>query len=183
MNPCLAYFITFNCFGARLPGAEEGSVDWRNNQHGTPQLPASRSRLVHAIRRQNEPAFELNETQRTSTLAAILEVCKYRDWEAFAVHVRTTHVHVVLHALDKPERVMGDFKAYATRRLKQMTGNANRKKFWARHGSTRYLWKVKDVEQALHYVVHEQGGVMALFKTVDEGGALGRVFERVFGVR
>jgi hypothetical protein len=34
---------------------------------------------------------------------------------------------------------------------------------WARHGSTRWLWKDEDVRQALRYVIEEQGEPMALF--------------------
>jgi hypothetical protein len=37
------------------------------------------------------------------------------------------------------------------------------RKRWARHGSTRWLWKDEEVQQALQYVVDEQGEPMALF--------------------
>lgn len=36
-------------------------------------------------------------------------------------------------------------------------------KHWTRHGSTRKLWKEADVAAALHYVVHDQGELMAVF--------------------
>ena len=38
------------------------------------------------------------------------------------------------------------------------------RKRWARHGSTRWLWKSEHVSAALHYVVDEQGEPMALFQ-------------------
>ncbi|MGH9785558.1 MAG: TolB family protein [Terriglobia bacterium] len=34
---------------------------------------------------------------------------------------------------------------------------------WARHGSTRYLWKPENVRAAIEYVVHEQGQPMAVW--------------------
>jgi len=181
MNQCLSYFITFSCYGTRLHGAEEGSVNRENNRHGTPLLPSNKAYLVDSYRKQNEASYEMNDSHRNAVLTAILEVCKFRTWELFAAHVRSNHVHAVVHALEKPERVLRDFKAYATRRLRKFAENAKREHFWSRHGSTRYLWKVKDVELAIHYVVHEQGEVMALFKTSDDGAAMGRVFDRVSG--
>jgi len=34
-------------------------------------------------------------------------------------------------------------------------------KGWARHGSTRYLWKDQEVQQAIQYVIDEQGASMS----------------------
>jgi REP element-mobilizing transposase RayT len=73
-----------------------------------------------------------------------------------AAHVRTSHVHVVVNAAVAPERVMRDFKAYASRSLKHP-------KAWTRHGSTRYLWQRDDVTHAVRYVVEGQGDPMAVF--------------------
>jgi hypothetical protein len=42
----------------------------------------------------------------------------------------------------------------------------NRKR-WARHGSTRWLWKSQNVEAATHYVVSEQGDAMSVFQSHD----------------
>jgi hypothetical protein len=48
-------------------------------------------------------------------------------------------------------------KAYATRELRQTGSMPATVKPWARHGSTRYLWKDKNVEKATAYVMYEQG--------------------------
>jgi hypothetical protein len=63
-----------------------------------------------------------------------------------------------------PERVMIDFKAYASRRLNQMKLDEPGRKRWARHGSTRWLWKPEHVSAAIEYVVREQGDAMAVFE-------------------
>ena len=67
-----------------------------------------------------------------------------------------------------PEGVMNDFKAYASRRLNEMRLDAPKRKRWARHGSTRWLWKPQHVSVAIQYVVAEQGDAMAVFESHDQ---------------
>jgi hypothetical protein len=55
---------------------------------------------------------------------------------------------------------MRDFKAYASRALNRIEGPRRR---WARHGSTRWLWRDQDVRRAIRYIVEEQGEPMAVF--------------------
>jgi REP element-mobilizing transposase RayT len=109
-----------------------------------------------------QPAYELDATSRKTVLRAILETCRQRGWTAFAVHVRTAHVHVVVEAWQQPERVMATLKAYASRAL----GGAGRRR-WSRHGSTRYLWNRKQVERTIGYVIDEQGEAMEVFVKED----------------
>ena len=80
-----------------------------------------------------------------------------------AAHVRSNHVHVIVEAGIRPERIMNEFKSYASRALNQLTSEEPDRKRWARHGSTRWLWKDEDVRKALRYVIDEQGEPMALF--------------------
>ena len=96
---------------------------------------------------------------------AIQEVCRQRGWNLLAAHVRSNHVHTVVEAEAEPERVMNDFKAYASRRLNRMSLDAPNRKRWARHGSTRWLWKPQHVSAALQYVVAEQGVAMSAFES------------------
>jgi hypothetical protein len=77
--------------------------------------------------------------------------------------VRSSHVHVIVEAETRPERIMNEFKAYASRELNRLGSDGRGRKRWARHGSTRWLWKDEDVRNALRYVIDEQGEQMALF--------------------
>jgi len=61
---------------------------------------------------------------------------------------------------------MNDFKAYASRKLNESRALSLRRRYWARHGSTRYLWAVENVNAAFRYVVEEQGEPLLVF--VDE---------------
>jgi hypothetical protein len=58
---------------------------------------------------------------------------------------------------------MNDFKAYSTRALNRSGLEAPQRNRWTRHGSTRKLWKHRDLERAICYVVQEQGKPMAVF--------------------
>ncbi len=58
--------------------------------------------------------------------------------------------------------IMNEFRSYASRELNQLTSQRPDRKRWARHGSTRWLWKDEDVRQVLQYVIDEQGEPMAL---------------------
>jgi hypothetical protein len=70
-----------------------------------------------------------------------------------AINVRTNHAHTVVSALNYPEPILEAFKSYATRALRATGSLAATVKPWARHGSTIYLWKERDVEKAVEYVL------------------------------
>ncbi|MBA3313773.1 MAG: transposase [Planctomycetaceae bacterium] len=112
-------------------------------------------------------AFRLEDSLRIIVQDAVIRTAKHRDWRLLAVHVRTTHVHIVVVAADvAPERVMNDFKAYATRSLRQV--DAALARVWSRHGSTRYLWTDDHVCDAMTYVVEKQGRVLYPLPYLDD---------------
>ena len=111
----------------------------------------------------NQAPYSLDRDSRAAVLEALREVCLQRGWSRLAAHVRTNHVHVVLEAEVRPEKVMNDFKSYASRSLNRLGRDGSDRKRWARHGSTRWLWKDQDVQEAIRYVVEEQGEPMAVF--------------------
>jgi valyl-tRNA synthetase len=155
----LAYFITFTTYGQHLHGHPEGSVDRSHNLPGTEVLEASESREHYEASQLRAEPFALSSLeQRQAVQEAIVEVCTHRGWELLVLHVRTTHVHVIVAAEATPERVMNDFKSYATRRLRAAAGTPEDAAVWTRHGSTRYLNREDDVEAARRYVLNQQGG-------------------------
>ena len=72
-------------------------------------------------------------------------------------------MHGTAEAGIPPERIMNEFKSYASRALNQLTSEGPDRKRRTRHGSTRGLWKDEDVRHALRYGIDEQGEPMALF--------------------
>jgi REP element-mobilizing transposase RayT len=159
----MRYFLTFACYGAHLHGDESGSVDRRHHLFGAPTLEADADRVAAERRSMNQPLYELGCHSRAIVLETLREVCLHRGWNLLAAHVRTNHVHVIVEAEVLPEKAMNDFKAYASRALNRIEGNERSRKRWARHGSTRWLWKDQDVREAVRYVIEEQGEPMAVF--------------------
>ena len=113
----------------------------------------------------DQAPYHLDRVRREAVLAAIQEVCVHRGWSLLAAHVRSSHEHTVVDAEAPPERVMTDFKAYASRRLNRLKVEEPDRKRCAHHGSTRWLWKPKHVSAAVQYVVAEQGEAMSVFES------------------
>ena len=110
-----------------------------------------------------EAPYNMDRTRRDAVLTALRERCIERHWILWAAHVRTNHVHLIVTAEARPERVMNDLKSYASRCLNRVGLDEPSRKRWARHGSTRWLWSREDVLAAIRYVVDEQGAPMSVF--------------------
>ncbi len=113
----LAYLITFSTYGSWLHGDDQGSVNKKLNIPGTEVIQSNQGLNLKETAMMKSEMYSLDGVSREIVKNAIHEVCLYRKWLMHAVHVRTTHVHVVVSANQKPERVMRDFKAYSTRAL------------------------------------------------------------------
>ena len=85
--------------------------------------------------------YLLDRGSRETVLEALREVCVRQGWSLLAAHVRTNHVHAVVVADVRPERVLNDFKSYACRGLNRLGKERPERKRWARHGSTQWLWR------------------------------------------
>ena len=107
--------------------------------------------------------YVLDESARAAVLGAIQRHCAYRGWNLLAAHVRSNHVHTIVEADTRPERILNEFNSYASRELNRLSSDGTDRKRWAGHGSTRWLWKDEDVRHALQYVIDEQGEPMSLF--------------------
>jgi REP element-mobilizing transposase RayT len=165
----LAYFTTFSCYGAHLHGQESTSVDRKHNKYGAPHLPPDEQRRQLSAKNMNQNQYILDNNRARIVLDAIIKTSIHWQWNLMAVHVRSTHVHVVIGALDYPEKIMNALKSYASRALNEAGFETSKHKRWSRHGSTRYVWKVEELANAIQYVLHEQGEPMVVYenKNVD----------------
>ena len=130
-------------------------------------VEADPKRLSAEREQMHQAPYELDADRRRVVLHSIRERCSERRWCLLAVHVRTTHVHVVVEGDARPERIMNDLKSYASRCLNKAGLDDPAQKRWARHGSTLWLWKPESVSSAIRYVVDEQGEQMAVFEADD----------------
>ena len=163
MSSPLAYFITFSSHGTWLHGRDPGSVDRQHNQYGTPALSPDPQREQACREKMKHPPYDLDVRRREIILKTICEVANHRNWQLWAVHVRTNHVHIVVSADARPEKVMSDFKAWSSRRLREALNESAEIDRWTRHGSTRYLWSEEQVDAEIRYTLEGQGEPMACF--------------------
>ena len=154
--PC-GYLITFRTYGTWLHGDARGSVDRFHNRFGTPLLAPSERRRNHNIGLMKQAAVRLGARARARVKKAICDACKMKEWGFWTTNVRTNHVHTVVSAPCRPDRILADFKANATRELREAGLWRSERSPWVARGSTRYLWTEADVINAVMYVECEQG--------------------------
>jgi len=164
----LAYFISFTCYGTWLHGDERGSVDCTQNAYGSDFLPSDNEAQAQIRSAMKDPPYLLDEAHRRVVLCAIVELAKTKEWELFAIHVRSNHVHIVVRSKQSIERAMNDCKAVASRDLNLAFPGERGRKRWTRHGSTRYLWTIEQLEQKIDYTLNQQGEPMERFPKPSE---------------
>jgi len=156
-NGPLAYLITFPTYGTWLHGDDRGSVDREHSIPGTPMLAPNERRVRYERRRLRHRPIILNDQARRIIRRTVHEVAERRGWTVHASNVRSNHVHIVVTA-DRPvERAMNDIKTWCSRRLIEAGIYPPGTRVWVRHGSTRYLWKTSELNDACRYVVEGQG--------------------------
>ena len=160
----IAYFLTFTTYGTWLHGRESGSVDREHNAFDTPIIVANSKLERRQREKMKQPEYRLDEQSRAIVLDTIAEVAQHRGWYLWAAHVRTNHVHVVISANVRPEKVLSDLKAWCSRRLRELLSESGSRERWTSHGSTRYIWKEDALDETIQYVVEQQGEPMAWFR-------------------
>ncbi len=153
----VAFLITFTTYGTWLHGDRRGSVDPQHNIPGTPYLDENPGLRAADRRGFKHPPAVLDAKRRNIVRDTIQAVCTHRGWTPHAMNVRTNHVHLVVGAEERPERIMNTFKSWSTRRMVEAGILARGTKVWTRHGSTRYLWTEREAEGACRYVCDGQG--------------------------
>lgn len=91
---------------------------------------------------------------------AIIEVCRTRSWTLLALHIRVTHVHGLVEAEASPGRVLNDWKAYATRKLRTIGAEPQDRIVWAHSGHWREIRSRDAVASSIRCVLEGQGEPM-----------------------
>lgn len=151
------FLLTWTCYGTWLWGDDRGSVDANHNAWGTPLLHKDPKRVAGLWRRMKHEPFQLSRNARKVVQDTIEDHCRLRGWELLAVNVRSNHVHAVVRfAGIAPEAMIGEWKSWGTRSLREQGLAEPIQPVWTKHGSTRYLWKESDLEPAIRYVLEGQ---------------------------
>ena len=151
------YFLTWTTYGTWLPGDARGWIDRREAGCGMDiREPAPALEDWTRGQMTNAPA-RLSVKERAIASRAVEQVCQHRDWELIALNCRSNHVHALVRADGtRPEAVMNQFKAYATRALRR--AGLTRRKVWTRGGSTRYINTQASLDTAVQYVTFQRNG-------------------------
>ena len=155
MPPPLAHFLTWTCYGTWLHGDQRGSVDEQHASPGTPFLSPDPERVQEAKWQMSGRTVAFDDAARRIVHRVIEEHARFRGWHIHAMNVRTNHVHVVVSCANdiSPERAMSEFKAWATRRLREAGMFSPGRRIWTHHGSTRWINHVTGIEAAIAYVL------------------------------
>lgn len=160
----MTYLITFSCYGHHLHGDPAGSVDKEHKVFRTPHVPPNPERQSFERGMMRHPKYAMNSVRREAALDAIRRGCQHRGWGLLAAQVRSTHVHIVVEATERPELIMNACKSYASQRLNELRLDASGQKRWTRHGSTRWLNQPSHIAAAITYELEEQGEPMSVHR-------------------
>ena len=154
----LAYLLTFRTFGTWFHGDERESVGRDGRNHfGRPRIKPN-SEFESAMKSEaNRPPFIMSGAMRKTVESAIEELCERRGSLLRAVNARSNHIHAVVSAQMKPERLADALKANATKHLREQLLVTPEAKIWSRGRSRRYLWKPHHVAAAVDYTLYGQG--------------------------
>jgi REP element-mobilizing transposase RayT len=153
----IAYLITFRTYGTWLAGDARGSIDRFNNTYGTPRAPSNVIREQQQAAKLKSEPFLMNAAARKAVSEAMRDICSFRGWRAYALNVRTNHAHIVTAGQASPDKMLGDLKAYSTRRLRATGCWPRDHSPWVDKGSKRNLWNEDQVSAAIEYVLFGQG--------------------------
>ncbi len=153
----MTLFLTFRSYGTWLPGDERGSVDRHHNQFGE-ELAAPNSRLENAARlaMKSSPMI-CNAAQRECVDKTLRQVAEFRKWTLHVLSVRTNHVHLLVTMPEglNPDKITTDFKAWATRRLREAALVSEEHRVWEEGGSKRYVFDQAAFDAAYQYIVNQ----------------------------
>ncbi|MGL4593293.1 MAG: transposase [Thermoguttaceae bacterium] len=152
MSAPIAFFITFTCYGTWLHGDAKGSVDHNHKIFGQDFAPKNSSRKKYEATTLKHPQVLLTTEQRSVVQKTVIEVCEHRNWKCWELSIQSNHTHLVISGDAKPEKMMADIKAYATRQLRKQFVNLAERTIWTEGGSTRYLWDEASVKRTMEYV-------------------------------
>ena len=151
MNEPITYFITWTTYGSWFPGDSRG---WRKSKAG--EQPPQPLLEDWCRDRMTEEAVVLTSDQRQKVEDVCHRHAEIRGWVLHAVSARSNHVHVAVTADAEPKKVRDQFKANATRVLREPPNAIVKDKIWTRGGDIEIVDGEGDLEQVVIYITEAQ---------------------------
>ncbi|MCB9932328.1 MAG: transposase [Planctomycetes bacterium] len=152
-TPTLAWHLTFTTRGTWLHGDERRSVS-RNPSVRLPPDPFLHEYMKGKLK---HPPVTLDASSRKIVREAIEGYCRFKNWPVLALNVRSNHVHVVIKAVENSSKMLNAIKARATRMLREAGKFDADRPIWTERGNQGRLLTEKSVNDAINYVLNEQG--------------------------
>lgn len=157
------WFLTWTTYGTWLPGDERGFVGVApdqsgrmvlHNQPNSPLAPPRPGLLQSAESRLKGAPVILNIDQAEALLDQFHETTAHRHWLLVAIGIMHTHLHLVVGVPGdpNPDKILGDGKAYGSRRLNHVGRIRDDGTWWTTGGSKRKLSNDYSVEAAVNYI-------------------------------
>lgn len=162
------WLLTNTTYGTWLPGDPRGSVTSVRDaaarprvEHALPGEPWEESlpELYAAAQKQMAgPPIYLALTHAEQILEQFQETAGHRDWTLHAVAIMANHFRLVVAVSDdpSPQKILTDFKAYASRKLNRSYGPPPSETWWTTGGSKRKINDERHLAAAIHYVLFKQ---------------------------
>jgi len=161
------WFLTWTTYGTWLPGSERGFVgEVRDesgqfvnfNEPGTLPAMPNAALLNSAERNLKSKPILLERLQATALLDQFQETCRIRGWLLIAAGIMKSHIHLVVGVPGDPdpEKVLGDLKAYGSRKLNRQMSRPESGTWWTVRGSKRKLPDDRAIEAAVNYIRNQQ---------------------------
>jgi len=166
----LAYHVVFTTYGYWLPNDPRGSWSefvrkWELSRFGKATKTNARKSVAgrpHDRDLRKKAASVLSQKPAKMTGVQALAVAKgfgqaVREggFPIYACCILPDHIHMVIGRHERPvERIVGHLKSRATKTLlKDRLWSKDKKSIWARGCWKVFLYRAKDVERAIRYVV------------------------------
>ena len=167
------WFLTNTTYGTWLPGDARGFVGrvWEHRpldspnalrvEHDLPGTPYDED--IPGLEREsadrmNGTPIHLELVHAITILSQFRETAEFRKWNILAVSIMFNHFHVVVgvHGDPKPGKILGDFKAWASKTLNEQYGIPLSKTWWTTNGSKRKCTTEASVRAAIEYTLYKQ---------------------------
>ncbi|MEM1228048.1 MAG: transposase [Planctomycetota bacterium] len=161
-NDPVTLFITWTTYGSWLPGDSRGWMKWKKGEQQPQPLLED-----WCQGRMKEEAVLLSPQDRDPVEEVVREHAAHRGWELHAVSARSNHVHVAVTVVpttgnqndrvaDGMKRVRDQFKANATRVLRQGEIPIRNERIWTKGGDIRFIDTDDDLGRVMIYISEAQ---------------------------
>ncbi|WP_321477369.1 transposase [uncultured Paludibaculum sp.] len=115
------------------------------------------------VKRAKSQPFTLEAPHRKLVMETIRTYCGKRDWLILALHIRPTHIHLVLDTHADPARAVGAVKSACTAALRAARLAGPNDRIWADYRNIRNLKTPLSIAAAVYYVLNQQGSPMEVY--------------------